>query len=38
MSTETKQELLPTPPATASQNLLNDKWDVVLSNALIKPV
>lgn len=36
MSTETKQELLPTPPATASQNLLNDKWDVVLSNALIK--
>lgn len=34
MSTETKQELLPSP--TASQNLLNDKWDVVLSNALIK--
>ena len=23
-------------PSTASQNLLNDKWDVVLSNTLIK--
>ena len=34
MSTEIKpQELV---PSTASQNLLNDKWDVVLSNTLIK--
>ncbi|ODV65189.1 DUF543-domain-containing protein [Hyphopichia burtonii NRRL Y-1933] len=31
MSTE--QKIVPTAP---SQNLLNDKWDVVLSNALIK--
>ena len=36
MSTEIKpQELV---PSTASQNLLNDKWDVVLSNTLIKTV
>ncbi|KAI3403162.1 hypothetical protein KGF56_004051 [Candida oxycetoniae] len=28
----TAQDIIP----TSSQNLLNDKWDVVLSNALIK--
>ncbi|EMG45860.1 hypothetical protein G210_3940 [Candida maltosa Xu316] len=32
MSTEAKQQQQLVP----SQNLLNDKWDVVLSNALIK--
>ncbi|KAI5962082.1 uncharacterized protein KGF55_003157 [Candida pseudojiufengensis] len=29
---ETAQKIIP----TSSQNLLNDKWDVVLSNTLIK--
>ncbi|RCK67476.1 MICOS complex subunit MIC10 [Candida viswanathii] len=36
MSTETKQQQELLPPSSSSQNLLNDKWDVVLSNALIK--
>lgn len=31
-TTTTQQQIIP----TASQNLLNDKWDIVLSNALIK--